>query len=247
MQTLITTITNRPYVFVFLLIYLVAAARVAGGRWTLFYLAAGYATAFVSEYLSINYGFPYGPYKYVYENLRFEWQNHGVPVWDSLSYVFMCFSGLYAACFFSEKRRPLTRCKLVLLSAILTTILDIIIDPVAHRGSEWFLGQVYTYPKPGPYFDVTLSNFLGWFVVSGAINAVGVWGLKFKPKVTILNSFLSLGLYFGIAVFGVGVAVYLNAWALLICDLFWAVGTMLLLTPVPACARDPRKFLQKQV
>ena len=56
--------------------------------------------------------------------------------------------------------------KLVALSAVFVTILDIIIDPVTHLGARWFLGEIYYYPDPGFYFDVTLANFAGWFLVS---------------------------------------------------------------------------------
>ncbi len=44
-----------------------------------------------------------------------------------------------------------------------------LIDPVSLRGSKWFLGQIYYYPVEGIYFGVTLSNFLGWFLVGLAI------------------------------------------------------------------------------
>jgi putative membrane protein len=46
---------------------------------------------------------------------------------------------------------------------------DVLIDPVSLRGSKWFLGQIYYYPVKGMYFGVTLSNFLGWFLVGLAI------------------------------------------------------------------------------
>ncbi len=61
-----------------------------------------------------------------------------------------------------------------LLGACLFVCLDIIIDPVALRGSRWFLGQLYGYPEPGFYFGVPLSNFAGWFVVGFVL----IWTLQ---------------------------------------------------------------------
>ena len=227
MDILITSFIKRPYVFAFLFSYIIIATRVTGSRWMIFYLFTGYTVAFISEFLSINYGFPYGWYFYIYENLQGEWINNGVPVWDSVSYVFMCFAGLYAA-YYSLYRNGKTpsRLKLILLSAVFTTILDIIIDPVSHMGDRWFLGKIYFYPHPGIYFDITLANFVGWFIVSSLINAIGVLSLGFQPKITKINSFLSLGLYYGIFLFGCVIAIYLQEWTLTLTNFFWLIVTL---------------------
>jgi putative membrane protein len=47
--------------------------------------------------------------------------------------------------------------------------LDIVVDPVALRGSRWFLGQIFWYPEGGLYFGVPLSNFAGWAIVGAII------------------------------------------------------------------------------
>lgn len=247
MNVLITTILNRPYVVAFLISYIIIAVRRVGWRWTLSYLIVGYTIAFASEYLSINYGFPYGWYFYKYENLAGEWLNHGVPVWDSVSYVFMCFAGLCLAAFFLrgkngrahfEKGPPgppqgAAPTQMIILSAIFTTLLDVIVDPVAHRGSQWFLGDIYYYPHPGIYFNVTMANFAGWFLVSFLINAIGVYVLKFDSKVKLnpTNNFLGLGLYFGIFGFGMGIAVWIGAWTILLADVFWLTLVIAMLWP----------------
>ncbi|EKD52276.1 MAG: hypothetical protein ACD_62C00070G0004 [uncultured bacterium] len=259
MDTLITTILKRPYVVLFLLSYIIIATRVVGWRWMISFLIAGYTIAFTSEFLSINTGFPYGWYFYKYENLQGEWLNNGVPVWDSVSYVFMCFAGMYAALFvgrgssfrpfvpsacpepvegslrssslvFSCFRVFVSSCFLPLLSALLITILDIIVDPVSHMGKRWFLGDIYYYPNPGWYFDITMSNFLGWFLVSFIISVIGIHVLKFDRKAVVskTNSILSLGLYFGIFGFGLALAVYLREWTLVLADLGWLVVVCLI-------------------
>lgn len=232
LSTLTTTVLNRPYVLLFLLSYIFIAMRVAGIKWMLSFLILGYTVAFFSEYFSINYGFPYGWYFYKYENLTGEWLNHGVPVWDSVSYVFMCFAGLFAAKFALRAGSiyraptyltPTYQTQICFLSAVFTTLLDVIVDPLAHMGKRWFLGEIYFYPEPGIYFDVPLNNFIGWFLVSLTINTIGVFVLKFNESVKLnkTNNFLGLGLYYGIFAFGLAITIYLREWTLVLCDLFW--------------------------
>ncbi|MGC2425087.1 MAG: carotenoid biosynthesis protein, partial [Nitrospirota bacterium] len=63
--------------------------------------------------------------------------------------------------------------KIIMLGAFLMTLLDVVIDPLALRGDRWFLGKIYYYPTPGPYFGVTIENFVGWFFV-GALT-MRIW------------------------------------------------------------------------
>jgi putative membrane protein len=56
-----------------------------------------------------------------------------------------------------------------LLTVVFFVFLDIVVDPVALRGSRWFLGQIFWYPEGGTYFGVPLSNFGGWAIVGAAI------------------------------------------------------------------------------
>lgn len=111
-------------------------------------------------------------------------------------------------------------------------LLDVVVDPLAHMGKRWFLGEIYFYPEPGIYFDVPFSNFIGWFLVSLTINALGIFWLKFdeRAKLNKKNNFLGLGLYYGIFGFGLAITIYLQEWALALCDLFW-IGLSVLLIP----------------
>lgn len=240
LSILLTTLLKRPYVAAFLVSYLFIARRVTNWRFTAAFLLAGYAVAFASEWFSIHYGYPYGWYFYIYENLEGEWLNHGVPVWDSASYVFMNFAGLCAARIFLRRLAidtPRKKLLLVTLSALFVTLLDVVVDPAAHLGEHWFLGKIYYYPTPGPYFDVTWQNFAGWYVVSLAICGTGAFLLDFAAIERLdspLNRFLSLGLYYGIFAFGLAIAIYLRQWALVACDLFWiglTAGGLLLGVP----------------
>lgn len=93
------TILLRPYVFVFLAVYLVAGWRHIGWKKTLAYIPLGYAIAWVSEYSSIHWGFPYGDYFYIQSTMHTELWVLGVPFMDSLSYVFLSYCSYSLAAF----------------------------------------------------------------------------------------------------------------------------------------------------
>jgi uncharacterized membrane protein len=79
-----------------------------------------------------------------------------------------------ATIYLLETRKIRNSVRVRLLGATFFVCLDVIIDPVALRGSRWFLGQIYGYPQPGVYFGVPISNFAGWF----AMGFVLIWALQ---------------------------------------------------------------------
>lgn len=164
MQTLLTTIAHRPYVFVFLVSFLVIGVLNRGLGRTLLFLTLGFTIAFLSEVSSIRNGFPYGMYHYVYENLQGEAMLWGVPLWDSLSYSFLAYAAYETAVFFIGPIGPIR-----LIGPILMVLLDIVVDPLAVQGERWFLGRIFYYPDGGIYFGVPLTNFGGWLLVALAI------------------------------------------------------------------------------
>lgn len=223
------TILARPYVFAFLGAYLVLSISSWGWRRSAAFLLGGYAIAWVSEASSIRTGFPYGQYSYVAENLRGEWLNAGVPVWDSLSYVFLCYAGLELARFVLSFDRSIVRTygrtHLALLAALFVVILDIVVDPLANMGERWFLGKIYFYPEPGFYFGVPFSNFAGWFLVSFAI--VGSHLLLCGTK-DFTRRLAPPLFYFSIFLFNWVITLTLREWALALLDLVWiSVPTVL--------------------
>lgn len=241
---LITTFLKRPYVFAFLAAYLLISICRRGSAKTFLYLAIGYTVAWLSEGLSIRFGFPYGLYHYVYENMAGEWMNWGVPVWDSVSYVFLCFAGLCVAEFImmpdgmnrSTWIRSLnvpTLLKLNALAALLVTVLDVVIDPLAHQGDKWFLGRIYYYAHPGNYFDVPLSNFIGWFVVAFVINGLGLMmerSLREKESSPgLIGNLGGIGLYWGVFFFNMIVTLSIGDMTLAWASLGWGLIPALLL------------------
>lgn len=228
LQIAVGTITMRPYVFAFLAAYLIIASAHLGWRKTILFTLIGYLISFVSEYSSINTGFPYGWYYYIDTTKDRELWIAGVPFFDSLSYVFLAYCSYATALlvispvkfwgrnFITLESRAIHRSfSVLLLASLFQVFLDIIVDPVALQGSRWFLGQIYGYREPGVHFGVPISNYLGWWGVSflmvlalQIIDAV-VGKKKDKPEVGIWNppfkSLLGPILYLSVIIFNISV------------------------------------------
>ncbi len=172
------TIELRPYVFIFLLVYLVGCSLHLGLKRAALFCVAGYFLTWLSECSSIHNGFPYGYYRYVGATVSRELWIMGVPFMDSLSYVFLAYASFSLALlavspvrmkkgviYILETKGLRYSLKTTLLGALFMTCLDIVIDPVALRGERWFLGKIHEYPGGGSYFGVPVSNFAGWFLV----------------------------------------------------------------------------------
>jgi uncharacterized membrane protein len=172
------TVLLRPYVFVFFLIYFLGCSLHLGIKRASFFCIVGYLISWLSEYSSIHNGIPYGNYYYIEQTIGEEIWVFGVPLMDSLSYVFLAYASYSMALlvispvwysghtmYILETRRIRESFFARVLSSFFFVYLDIIIDPVALRGDRWFLGRIYGYPDNGVYFGIPISNFVGWFAV----------------------------------------------------------------------------------
>ncbi len=235
------TILLRPYVFAFLAVYLVAGWRHIGWKKTLAYIPLGYAIAWVSEYSSIHWGFPYGDYFYIQSTMHTELWVWGVPFMDSLSYVFLSYCSYSLAAFLmspvtllsgnlitletSQIRRSW---QTLILGAFLFVLLDIVIDPVALQGGSWFLGRIYGYRQEGIYFGIPISNFGGWLLV-GAVLTDTLQALErmfpadSRPRLPVGRSswmrLLGPALYLSVLSFNIAVTFYIGEMLLGLVDL----------------------------
>ncbi len=162
LDMLLKTLWMRPYVFIFLTTFIIIGVLNRGLMRTLLLLVIGFVIAYISEWMSIRWGFPYGDYLYIDSAFEGELVLGGVPLWDSVSYSFLAYASYETVSYL--KWRPL-----ILISALVMTLADVVIDPITVRGDEWFLGKIYFYPEGGIFFGVPISNFVGWFIVSYAI------------------------------------------------------------------------------
>jgi putative membrane protein len=249
MEILWGTIALRPYVFIFLAVYLLGAGAQFGLRITVSFMIIGYFISFLSELSSIHTGIPYGHYFYIPSTAHRELWVLGVPLMDSLSFVFL------SACSYStailllspvvkgktgwslvETTGGLHRTLIAFLGGLLMVLLDVTIDPVALRGRRWFLGQIFGYSTQGDYFGVPLSNFIGWAIV-GWILVGSLWALRrllgggrLMPRQWPLISWSAwwgAALYICILGFNVAIAFYIGEITLGLCSLFLS---LLLLT-----------------
>ena len=229
---LLDTILLRPYVFIFLAVYLAGCSLHLGLKRALLFGIAGYAIAWLSEFSSIHNGFPYGHYYYLDGTREKEIWVLGVPLMDSISYVFLSYASYSLALLVSSPLRHSRWMVYVLetgkirnsfqvrmLGALLFVYLDIIIDPLALRGDRWFLGRIYGYPEQGVYFGVPLSNFLGWFVVGFSMILVLQkidWYLRKKGVSDLIGYkypwrfLIGPALYIGVLVFNLSVTFFIR-------------------------------------
>jgi len=213
----VSTVLLRPYVFLFLALYLWAAAAAIGWRRTALFTAIAWAVAFAAEYSSTRNGIPFGFYSYIPATKGRELWISNVPFMDSLSFTFLAYVSFSLAQWLrlpsgagTREVKEVRRSWPVLgLTAFLFMLIDVVIDPLALRGDRWFLGKIYEYPSPGIYFGVPLTNFLGWGVVGFVVIAL------FQQLDRVLRAertsgggvrpiFLGAALYFLILVFNLG-------------------------------------------
>ncbi len=228
LELLWKTLLLRPYVFGFLLVYLISGTLYLGLKKTLFYLPLGYFIAWLSEFSSIHTGFPYGVYKYLHDTLTKELWFFGVPFMDSLSYVFLSYASYCVSIFLVGKTTSLL--KRLLVGAFLMVFLDVLVDPVALRGDRWFLGKIHEYEEDGIYFGVPLSNFAGWFVVGFVLMGI----LQALDSGIVLNRggrvglFMGAGLYAGIIAFSLAIAILIGEWKIFLADITLVSGLAVL-------------------
>ena len=167
MDLLAGTIMLRPYVFAFLIGFVLAGVYDLGWRRTLGFTSCVWPVAIVAELSSTRTGFPFGFYQYTGLTRGQELFIADVPFIDSLSFVFLAYSAFCLARIVLAGRAT-PRWAMALAAGVLMMALDIVIDPLAVRGDRWFLGPLFAYAKPGPYFGVPISNFVGWVIVGAA-------------------------------------------------------------------------------
>jgi putative membrane protein len=164
MDLLVGTVLLRPYVFAFLAVFIAAGVVDLGWRRTLGFTACVWPVALLAELSSTRTGFPFGLYRYTGLTRGRELFIVDVPFIDSLSFVFLAYAAYCLARLVLARRAP-ARWRTALTAGVLMMALDVVIDPLAVLGERWFLGPLFAYVEPGPYFGVPLSNFAGWVIV----------------------------------------------------------------------------------
>jgi uncharacterized membrane protein len=259
------TLMLRPYVFVFLAAFLTAGFLKMGKRKTFSFMFITWIVAFVCEFSSTRNGFPFGLYHYIGDTRNREFFISNIPFYDSLSFSFLLFASYSMALFMLSPLKiskknidvldhfKLRQSKSVLfLTTIFMMMIDVIIDPVALRGDQWFLGRIYYYADPGYHFGVPLSNAFGWAFV-GFVSIFIFQKVEnryfrkkdtkpYKSKVPY-HSLMGVGLYYGVFFFMLSICWWIEERALLIASAFiFLLPTILLIVRF----RDPRARANEQ-
>src|SRR5919197_6786550 len=142
-RLLLGTLVLRPYVFIFLAAYLLAAVTRMGWWKTGAFTVVAWALAYAAEFSSTRIGFPFGLYVYVDATRDRELWLSNVPFFDSLSFTFLCYLGYALAIFLyaplvwvpgdfqvADTREVRTSWRVLLTGAFLTALLDVVIDPL---------------------------------------------------------------------------------------------------------------------
>ena len=240
------TVLLRPYVFLFLAVYLTIAILNMGVLRSLFFTVLAYGIAFLCEYSSTRNGFPFGFYTYIDTTRDQELWISNVPFMDSLSFSFLIYvsytlSLLLWAPLIKKgwdirlgEIGPIKHSfKIIASASILCMLMDVIIDPIAFLGDQWFLGKIYFYREPGEYFHIPLTNFAGWFFVAAAtltcfaaFNSLLDHKIPLKTKQIAGQALLGPGLYFGVLTFNLGVTFYIGEFLLGVWGIFITAGVL---------------------
>jgi putative membrane protein len=223
MASIVQTLALRPYAFAFLALFLGLALRDLGPRRTALFTVWAFAVAWAAEFASTRIGIPFGLYHYTGTTRGQELFLSNVPVFDSLSFVFLTYAAWCLA------RLALGRPTGLAVSAVggvVMTLLDLVIDPLAVQGERWFLGRIFYYPDGGAFFGVPLSNFAGWLGVG--------WLTLGGFAVTVRRGRLGspaggAALYYGVLAFNLAVAWWIGERKLLGIGILLHVSLLVLL------------------
>lgn len=167
MDLVLETLARRWYVVAFLAAY--AATSVPDRGWLAtirFWLIAG-VVAFAAEFSSTRNGFPFGRYTYTGATRGDELYLSNIPAFVPAAYATMIAAGRSLA---GRITGAWSGWRLVVGGGIATLAVDVVVDPVAVRGEQWFLGDLFSYANPD-FFGVALANFAGWVLVAAFVIA----------------------------------------------------------------------------
>ncbi|MGH7641846.1 MAG: carotenoid biosynthesis protein [Candidatus Dormibacteria bacterium] len=221
---------SRWYAFGPWLLVVLMLWRQFGWRRALPIALGGWLIAFAAEWSSTaGPGVPFGVYAYRSVGLVHDWRLLGVPLFDSLSFTWLAFCTYTLAGALGARGA-----RRLLLGAIAMVAIDVVVDPVALRGTHWWLGSIYSYPThAGVWYGVSALNYLGWLVVGLALQ---LW-LGFWLGDRRVNSRLLVGVA-GVLV--AGVLVQSSAFAVALGIAPSALVALLLLAGLAIAARGTR-------
>ncbi|PFA70162.1 hypothetical protein CN378_02340 [Bacillus sp. AFS015802] len=125
----------------------------------------------IAESLGVHYGWIFGSYHYEKD---FGFQLFGVPVTIGFAWVMVIFTSMaYYELLLNKAKTVVGACIYGSVTSLLAVTMDLIIDPVAFKGREYWI-----WDQGGPYYDIPTQNFMGWFFVSFSIQFILYYFIK---------------------------------------------------------------------
>jgi bisanhydrobacterioruberin hydratase len=153
--------------------------------------------AFSIETFAIITGFPYSPFHYT--------EMIGMKLFDYTPFtVPFAYVPLFLGCIYLASLRFKDNLKLVIMSALLVLVSDLILDPAAVSLNFW----VYDYSSI--FYGVPLQNFLGW-ILTGILAAI-LGLILFKKDLNIYKPPAMVSSLFLIISFWTAVCLYRQLW-----------------------------------
>ncbi len=131
-----------------------------GGKKTLLFFIITFVISWTLETMSIMWGFPFGHYYYIFGlklglvpwDIMFEWYMTGYFAWTMGSTFLGNFSRNV------EKKQLFS---IPLIGAFIMVMWDLCMDPIITN-----INHAWVWAEGGPYFNVPISNFFGWFLTT---------------------------------------------------------------------------------
>ncbi len=120
------------------------------------------------EALGVTTGFPFGLYRYT--GILFPSLPAGVPLAVMFAWILVVF-GSYGV-MMKRKKAVVAYARDTLLAAVLATLLDLAIEPVAAYVEHYWR---WLRPVRLSYYGVPLANFVSWFIVAFALLLLVRW------------------------------------------------------------------------
>lgn len=139
------------------ILLIIAATIVYGLRRGLFAGLLVIVLSYIAEAVGVGTGFPFGSYRYT--NVLIPRLPGSVPAAVMFAWVLIVL-GAYGSVASMSKH---TMLRSALLGAILATLLDLEIEPVAFH-----IEHYWNWSTPGTinYYGVPLANFIAWFIIA---------------------------------------------------------------------------------
>ncbi len=219
---LLETLARRWYVVAFVLLYVATSVPDRGWRATIRFYVIATLVAFAAEFSSTRNGFPFSDYAYTEATRGEELYLSNIPAFVPFSYAVMIYAGRSLG---ARLARAVGGLRLVIAGALATMAIDVVVDPIAVRGEQWFLGDLFGYAN-GDWFGVSFGNFAGWVLVAAVVIALDLL-LGGRSETQLPRRGVRLAVI--VLAFNVAIGLWIGATLAVLASVAAAAGVLLLI------------------